>query len=90
MTKHIVKLCLIIFFFGLSLISFNYLMSFLFEKSNTAIKWFPILNYFAFYTCGLILVLVNHDRKIVVTIVQVIYFIISPFFVLDRGICYKK
>ena len=35
--------------FGISLINFAYMCGFLFEKSNSAYKAFPIMNLFLFY-----------------------------------------
>jgi len=69
--------------FGLSYISFAYLCGFLFEKSNTAYKGFPLIFYFFFATLPWIFVSILNETPN--QIVEVIFLMISPIFAMNRG-----
>lgn len=51
---YITEISLILITFGASLITFSYLCSFMFNKTNTAFKWFPAMNMLIGYTLPLI------------------------------------
>lgn len=51
----IFRMSLIISVFGMSLLSYSYLMSFFYTKSNSAFKQFPLINLFLNFTLWFIL-----------------------------------
>ena len=74
--------------FGFSYISFAYLCGFLFEKSNTAYKGFPLIFYFVFATLPWILATALGDT--LNQIFEMFFLIISPIFAMNRGTIYFK
>ncbi len=52
------KITLVLAAFGASLLNFCYLNSFLFSKSNSAIKIFPVVCLFLYYTLPIILLFI--------------------------------
>ena len=86
-TNNALAIFTIFLCFGCSLISFAYLNSFLFQKSSTAFKAFPILNLFVWWNIPLILC--NLIKvEILVNIFQVLSFFCSPFLSLSLSFAY--
>lgn len=71
--------------YGIALITFTYMFSFAFKKSNTAFKTFPLVTFFVFYTLPGILLTISEfvvkSHKLFTTI-EVIFVTISPFYAL--------
>lgn len=74
--------------FGLSYISFAYLCGFVFEKSNTAYKGFPLIFYFFFATLPWILATALSTG--LNQFFEMFFLIISPIFAMNRGNFYIR
>ncbi len=71
--------------FGSAFLTFTYLCGFLFEKSDSAYKGFPLLNYFVFYSIPYAILGICREYQTVCYITEIIFFITSPIFTLNRG-----
>lgn len=69
--------------YGFSFISFAYLSGFLFEKSNTAYKGFPLIFYFIFATLPWILSTALSTAAN--QFFEMLFLIISPVYAMNRG-----
>lgn len=73
------------FCYGFSLIQFGYVCGFLFSKANSAHKTFPLINFFVLYSVPFMLIGIFHESPQIKKLIQIISYIISPFFTVDRG-----
>ena len=76
---------LIVASFSVSLISFAYMCGFMYKKSNSAFKTFPVMNIFIFWLLPYILISVSENIKWLSYFFQIITFIVSPFYCLNMG-----
>ena len=86
MMPYINTFTIILLIFGIDLILFAYLCGFLFSKSNSAFKAFPLINFFLIYSVPWVLVNIFSRYAFLSKLMQIIAFIFSPFYVLDKGI----
>lgn len=73
--------------FGLSLLSYTYMMTLLFSNANQAYKLFPLINYFFLFLLSAILELISKTYyPLLFTIQSIIFMIISPFYLLNQAL----
>jgi len=84
--NYLNTLTLILAVFGADLIVYTYLCGYLFKKSNSAFKSFPIINFFVSYSIPWILTNLFEDSDVINNTIQIIMFFSSPFYVLDRAL----
>ncbi|EGR34152.1 hypothetical protein IMG5_022510 [Ichthyophthirius multifiliis] len=81
------KLSVILCVFGISLILFSYLCSFLFSKSSQAFKSFPIYSFFICYSIPwVILQITKEDFKKVNAFLEILCVFFSPFLMLQKAL----
>lgn len=85
MMPYINTFTIILLIFGIDLILFAYLCGFLFSKSNSAFKAFPLINFFLIYSVPWVLVNIFSRYAFLSKLMQIIAFIFSPFYVLDKA-----
>ncbi len=77
----------IIICFGFSFITFSYCWSWIFNKTNSAFKVFPVLNLFLFYILPLILFAIGDLlNNYVFYFFETMCLAFSPFYVLFKGL----
>lgn len=83
--NYIGDLILVLFTFGISLISYSFVSGFLFKKVNQADLYFPLINYFILWIIPSGIIIFVRDIEILSEGIYILFYIISPFYTLDRA-----
>ena len=72
--------------FGFSLLSYSYTLSLLFKNTSSLYKLVPLINYFILFFLSFILTILTKNHPLLYAIYQILYIIISPFYLLNQAL----